>query len=73
MAAKQARLVYRMLKYGQEYVDKGTARYEEKYRLQRIRLITKQAAQQGFALVPLVSPVWFLERERLLRKDRRCR
>ena len=57
MAAEQARLVYRMLKYGQEYVDKGTARYEEKYRLQRIRLITKQAAQQGFALVPLVSPV----------------
>jgi transposase len=57
MAAKQARLVYRMLKYGQEYVDKGTAQYEEKYRLQRIRLITKQAAQQGFALVPLVSPV----------------
>jgi transposase len=57
MAAKQARLIYRMLKYGQEYVDKGTAQYEEKYRLQRIRLITKQAAQQGFALVPLVSPV----------------
>jgi transposase len=57
MAAKQARLVYRMLKYGQEYVDKGTALYEEKYRQQRIKLITKQAAQQGFALVPLVSPV----------------
>ena len=57
MAAKQARLVYRMLKYGQEYVDRGTAQYEKKYRLQRIRLITKQAAQQGFALVPLVSPV----------------
>jgi len=49
--------VYRMLKYGQEYVDKGTALYEEKYRQQRIKLITKQAAQQGFALVPLVSPV----------------
>lgn len=32
MAAKLARLVYRMLKYGQEYVDKGTAQYEAKYR-----------------------------------------
>lgn len=35
MAAKQARLVYRMLKYGQEYLDKGTALYEEKYRQQK--------------------------------------
>lgn len=56
MAAKQARLVYRMLKYGQEYVDRGTAQYEEKYRQQKIKLITKQAAQHGFALVPLDSP-----------------
>ena len=55
MAAKQARLVYRMLKYGQEYVDKGTALYEERYRQQKIRFIAKQAAQQGFALVPLAS------------------
>jgi transposase len=56
MAAKQARLVYRMLKYGQEYVDKGTALYEEKYRQQKIRFIARQAAQQGFALVPLANP-----------------
>lgn len=56
IAAKLARLVYRMLKYGQEYVDQGTAMYEEKYRQQRIKLIAKQAAQQGFALVPLVNP-----------------
>jgi len=56
MAAKLARLVYRMLKYGQEYVDKGKAQYEEKYRQQKIKLIAKQAAQQGFALVPLANP-----------------
>jgi hypothetical protein len=56
MAAKLSRLVYRMLKYGPEYIDKGTVRYEEKYRQQRLKLITKQAAQQGFALVPLVNP-----------------
>lgn len=56
MAAKLARLVYRMLKYGQEYVDKGTAQYEEKYRQQKLRMITRQAAQHGFALVPLVNP-----------------
>lgn len=56
MAAKQARLVYRMLKYGQEYLDKGTALYEEKYRQQKIQFIARQAAQQGFALVPLANP-----------------
>jgi len=56
MAAKLSRLVYRMLRFGQEYVDKGTALYEEKYRQQKLKLITKQAAQHGFALVPLVNP-----------------
>jgi transposase len=56
MAAKLARLVYRMLKYGQQYVDQGTAQYEEKYRQQKIKLITKQAAQHGFRLVPLPNP-----------------
>ena len=53
MAAKQARLVYRMLKYGQEYVDKGAVIYEQKYREQQIRFLEKKAAQNGFALVPV--------------------
>jgi len=53
MAARHARLVYRMLKYGQEYVDKGAVIYEQKYREQQIRFLEKRAAQNGFALVPL--------------------
>jgi transposase len=52
MAAKLARLVYRMLRYGQEYVDKGTALYEERYRQQQISYLSKKAAQHGFELVP---------------------
>ena len=56
MAAKLARLVYRMLKYGEKYVDKGAAEYEEKYRQQKLKMLTKHAAQHGFALVPLVNP-----------------
>ena len=51
MAAKLARLIYRMLRYGQEYVDRGTAQYEEKHREQQIQLLAKKAAQHGFALV----------------------
>lgn len=53
MAAKLARLVYRMLKYGQEYVDRGTTHYEEKYREQQVKFLAKKAAQHGFALVAL--------------------
>jgi len=34
MDHKLARLVYRMLKYGQEYVDKGMQYYEDRYRCQ---------------------------------------
>jgi transposase len=56
MGAKLARLVYRMLKYGQEYVDKGTALYEERYRQQQIRLLAKKAAQHGFTLVLSTNP-----------------
>jgi hypothetical protein len=51
MGAKLARLVYRMLKYGQEYVDKGTAQYEEKYRQQQLKLLAK-TAEHGLKLVP---------------------
>lgn len=56
MAAKLARLVYRMLKYGEEYVDKGTELYEQKYRHQQVQLLAKKAAQHGFELVPTIKP-----------------
>ena len=38
-AAKLARLLYRMLRYGEQYVDKGMNYYEEKYREHEIRSI----------------------------------
>jgi transposase len=54
MGAKLARLVYRMLRYGQEYVDRGAAQYEQKYQEQQLRWLRKKAAQHGFALLPAV-------------------
>jgi transposase len=39
MGAKLARLVYRMLKFGQEYVDQGAMQYEARYREQQIQLL----------------------------------
>jgi hypothetical protein len=37
-----------MLKYGEQYVDKGMQYYEEKYRAQEILSIQKKAQQLGF-------------------------
>jgi len=53
MAHRLARLVYRMLKYGQAYVDKGTAYYEERFRQQQIQLLRKRAAKLGFQVAEI--------------------
>jgi len=47
MAHHLARLVYRMLKYGQEYVDKGMEYYQRKYRDQQIKIILRKAMDLG--------------------------
>jgi transposase len=51
MAHKLARLVYRMLKYGQEYIDKGMQYYEERNRLQQLEQLKKKAAKLGLQIV----------------------
>ena len=51
MANKLARIIYRMLKYGEQYVDKGQESYTEKYRQQQIRFLTKKANELGLQLV----------------------
>jgi transposase len=55
MAHMLARLVYRMLKYGEKYVDKGMNYYEEKYREHEIRSIQKRAKELGLQIA--LSPV----------------
>ena len=55
MAHRLARLVYRMLKYGQQYVDKGAAYYEQRYRQQQFEFLTKRALKLGFKVIPLQS------------------
>jgi transposase len=51
MARKLACLFYRLIKHGQQYVDKGTAHYEATYREQQIRSLTKRAQQLGIQLL----------------------
>src|SRR4029450_1926850 len=45
MANKLARIAYRMLKYGEKYVDKGKEFYEQKYRQLQIRMLTKKSTE----------------------------
>lgn len=51
MARKLACLFYRLIKHGQQYVDKGTEYYEAKYREQQIRSLTRKAQQLGIQVV----------------------
>jgi transposase len=55
-ANKLARLVYRMLKYGTEYVKKSMVEYEQKVRAQVERSLRRKAAALGYVLVPKTSP-----------------
>src|ERR1700758_4889213 len=51
MAAKLARLVYRMLRYGMKYVDQGAAFYEAQHRHLQIKHLKWKAAKLGFQIV----------------------
>ena len=51
MAAKLARLVYRMLRYGMNYVDQGVEFYEAQHRKLQINSLKWKAAQLGFQIV----------------------
>src|SRR6266516_1804591 len=51
MARKLACLYFRLIKHGQQYVDKGAQYYERRYREQQIRSLTKRAHKLGLELV----------------------
>jgi transposase len=52
-AHKLACLVYRMLKYGQEYVTQSMEEYEAKVRANILKSLKRKAAALGFELSPL--------------------
>jgi transposase len=57
MARKLAVLIYRMLKFGTQYVDKGLIHYETQYQQTRLRYLRRQAASLGMTLVPAATGV----------------
>jgi transposase len=55
MAHALARLVYRMLRYGQDYVDKGMEFYQQRYQQQQINWMRKKAKDLGLLIT--LAPV----------------
>jgi len=53
VAHKLARLVYRMLKYGEEYVEQGLKTSEAHYQRRALKNTKRQARQMGYALMSL--------------------
>ena len=55
-ARKLATLVYRMLHWGQDYVDEGEAAYEERHRQHTLTYLKTTAKDLGYQLVPNTAP-----------------
>jgi hypothetical protein len=51
MAAKLARLIYRMLRFGMQYVDQGAEFYEAQHRKLQISHLKRKACQLGFQII----------------------
>ena len=52
-AHKLARLIFSMLRFGQDYVDAGAEYYESQYRQRALRTAKRRAHQLGYQLVPM--------------------
>lgn len=52
-ARKLATLIYRLLRWGQTYVDEGAAAFEARYQQQRLRSLAAKVKELGYQLSPL--------------------
>ncbi len=52
-AHKLARIIYSMLRFGQDYVDAGAEYYETQYRHRALNAAKRRAAQLGYQLIPM--------------------
>ena len=52
-AHKLARLIYALLKYGQEYVQAGQDAYEKQFQTRKLSALLNNAKSMGFKLIPL--------------------
>ena len=52
-ARKLATLIYRLLRWGQPYVDEGAEAYENRYHQRRLLSLTARANSLGYQLSPM--------------------
>ena len=55
LAHKLSKLIYLMLKYGFEYVEKGVEFYEKMYKKRREASLRRKAQEMGYNLVPIAA------------------
>jgi hypothetical protein len=54
-ARKLAQIVYRMVRYGQAYVDAGAKAYEKRFNQRRLKFYTKALNDMGYNVEPLAT------------------
>jgi hypothetical protein len=54
-ARKLATLIYRLLRWGQPYVDQGAAAYEKQYQHRRLSNLKTVAQDLGYELIPKIA------------------
>ncbi len=54
-ARQLARLIYRMLRYGHDYVDIGEQAYDHRFRIRRLAALKETAKSLGYTLVPNIA------------------
>jgi transposase len=54
-ARKWATLIYRLLRWGQPYLDEGAEAFARRYKQQRIRSLKARAKELGYQLVPATA------------------
>jgi transposase len=52
-ARKLAQLIYRLVRYGQAYVDTGAEAYEARFNQRRLKYYTKALNAMGYKIEPL--------------------
>jgi transposase len=55
-AYKLARIIYQMLKHGQQYVAQGQQQYEQAYQQRVLKNLKRKARELGYALTPREQP-----------------
>jgi transposase len=54
-ARKLATLIYRLLRWGQPYVDEGAEAFEKRYQQQHIKALAARAKELGYQLMPTTT------------------